>query len=220
MRSTDGPPPDPGQLWVAYCARTRRPLKQAQYYFHLKRQKFKQATLRARFQAAHDFDTGLLSAAEHLAAEETYDLRMREAKQRDHDRQFDWHANENERSSRFFFRRCLHLSPAAIHAAFNDHWRTIMAPAAPPPINAAAQTHLLGLITERLSDHDRTALDAPFTTPELADAIRGMSPNKSPGLDGRTNNGLENFEALCLVLSLQLRLEAACFSLDDVAMNQ
>ncbi|RHY29750.1 hypothetical protein DYB32_004878 [Aphanomyces invadans] len=109
MRSTDGPPPDPGQLWVAYCARTRRALKQAQYYFHLKRQKFKQATLRARFQAAHDFDTGLLSAAEHLAAEETYDLRMREAKQRDHDRQFDWHANENERSSRFFFRRCLHL---------------------------------------------------------------------------------------------------------------
>ena len=50
----------------------------------------------------------------------------------------------------------------------------------------ALDTFLTGSIG-RLEDHERDALDRPFTADELKDCVKSLPNNKSPGLCGLSN---------------------------------
>ncbi|CAK4641571.1 unnamed protein product, partial [Aphanomyces euteiches] len=52
------------------------------------------------------------------------------------------------------------------------------------PPNRAARRRFLRVLRTRLTEEQREELDAPITSYEMAEAIKTMHPNKTPGLDG------------------------------------
>ncbi|OQR88776.1 hypothetical protein THRCLA_10110, partial [Thraustotheca clavata] len=153
----------------------------------------------------------LLAAQRHLDWSNTgvdgvelaqHELNLARAEYHQHlqDRQFDFHANTNERGSAHFFRRPMGskvpittatvggtkvTAPSMVQTIFTDHWKSIMvSPSDAHPPNRAQRRAVIGTITRRLTPAQREELDKPITADELCGALKTMNPRKSPGPDG------------------------------------
>lgn len=140
---------------------------------------------------------------------ENYRLAAAQISQYRQDQVFDYHANNSEKSNRFFFRppsgtmRKIPIDevllpdgnrssdPNVISYRFLEHWGSIMGDANSPQGRSVAppmerQTPLLDSITKTLSSQQQEFLETPLSASDLTQAIRHMKANSAPGLDGLT----------------------------------
>ncbi|KAF0700477.1 Aste57867_9006 [Aphanomyces stellatus] len=124
-----------------------------------------------------------------------YDDAKAEHRHMARDRQFDFHANSNERSTTHFFRRPLgtkvpidrvnvngafSIDEPIVQATLTDHWRTIMtAPADAEPPDPRRRRAEIETLTKHLNAHDRDNLDQPIMAIGLCEAMKTMRPTKS-----------------------------------------
>ncbi|KAH9149615.1 hypothetical protein LEN26_004206 [Aphanomyces euteiches] len=142
------------------------------------------------------------SAMEH--AVESYNLLRTEAKTTKTEEAFKIHRFKHDQGSRYFFRRpyeelraqtiykaldrdgTLQTSKEGIDLAFHQHWSEIMrSDGRDTPLLADSAAYALKL-QSKLSTEAKESLDFPITIHELAESIRAMAPEKSPGMDGFT----------------------------------
>lgn len=123
------------------------------------------------------------------------------------DSAFDFHANNTEMSSKFFFRPLdtslrrvsveevrmpdgsLSTNPADISGRFRTHWGTIFGDASAggdpvAPLDEAACARLLATIDRTVSTADQEVLNAPILASDFAMAIKKMRATSAPGMDG------------------------------------
>jgi hypothetical protein len=118
------------------------------------------------------------------------------------DRKFDFHATQNEASTRHFFRsptkmiykapvRSVRLNdgnlssaPQDIQHQFVEHWKAVMREDDRRPPNRAERRRFVRILQKRLTTEDRDTLEADVTGVELQSSIDTMAPNKTPGPDG------------------------------------
>ncbi|KAF0755228.1 hypothetical protein AaE_005045, partial [Aphanomyces astaci] len=123
-----------------------------------------------------------------------YDSAKSEHGQYASDRQFDFHANSNERGTSHFFRKPINCvtvdgvritDEPTVQTTFTVHWRSIMAsPQDANPPDHHRRRAVIEYLTKRLNLAGRDSLDQPITATELRDAMKTMNPSKSPGPDG------------------------------------
>ncbi|OQR88236.1 Endonuclease [Achlya hypogyna] len=130
----------------------------------------------------------LLSAEEVAAASAEYDRVQVELRRSRTERLFELHRLENETSSSHFFRRATASlqtnTTQRISTVFRDRWNGIMRSEDDMDTPTELRTTFLSAITKSLDREMSTALDAPLSADELADSIKTMDADKSPGPDG------------------------------------
>ncbi|KAH9111385.1 hypothetical protein AeMF1_014061, partial [Aphanomyces euteiches] len=123
------------------------------------------------------------SAMEH--AVESYNLLRTEAKTTKTEEAFKIHRTQS------FYKALdrdgtLQTSKEGIDLAFHQHWSEIMrSDGRDTPLLADSAAYALKL-QSKLSTEAKESLDFPITIHELAESIRAMAPEKSPGMDGFT----------------------------------
>ncbi|KAF0717596.1 hypothetical protein AaE_010824 [Aphanomyces astaci] len=192
-----------GAMWYGWLKRMRRQLIKC-HRLHTQSTKANLQHLRLRLATAKRALAYYGDLATHVAdvaaAQLAYDTAKAEHSQYARDRQFDFHANSNERGTSHFFRKplgtkvpinCVTVDGTTttdvptVQRAFTAHWRSIMAtPREADPPDHHRRRAVLEVLTKRLTLVDRESLDQPITALELCDAMKTMNPSKSPGPDG------------------------------------
>ncbi|RHY60109.1 hypothetical protein DYB30_005852 [Aphanomyces astaci] len=192
-----------GAMWYGWLKRMRRQLIKC-HRLHTQSTKANLQHLRLRLATAKRALAYYGDLATHVAdvaaAQLAYDSAKAEHSQYARDRQFDFHANSNERGTSHFFRKplgtkvpinCVTVDGTTttdvptVQRAFTAHWRSIMAtPREADPPDHHRRRAVLEVLTKRLTLVDRESLDQPITALELCDAMKTMNPSKSPGPDG------------------------------------
>ncbi|KAH9101839.1 hypothetical protein AeMF1_021544 [Aphanomyces euteiches] len=151
-----------------------------------------------------DFRAGRAPQSSVDNAVESLNLARKAAKEDKTSESFAFHKYANETSSKYFFRRVHqqlrsqtihkartpdgleHTSPEGIATAFHQHWSSIMRSDGIDTQRPEVSFEYAQRLKAKLSDEAKATLDSPLTASEFADAIRSMSPEKSPGVDGFT----------------------------------
>ncbi|RHY04729.1 hypothetical protein DYB25_008718, partial [Aphanomyces astaci] len=201
MRADDGL--NHGAMWYGWLKRMRRQLIKC-HRLHTQSSTTLLQHLRLRLAATKrslecDGDNAT-KVADVAAAQLAYDSAKSEQGQYARDRQFDFHANSNERGTSHFFRKPLGTKvpinfvtvdgmsitdEPTVQNTFTAHWRSIMsAPQVGNLPDHDRRRAVLEALTKRLELVDRDSLDKPITVKELCDAMKTMNPSKSPGPDG------------------------------------
>ncbi|RHY88949.1 hypothetical protein DYB35_009494 [Aphanomyces astaci] len=192
-----------GAMWYGWLKRMRRQLIKCHRLHtestkaHLQHLYLRLAATKRAMESHGDHD---ILMADVVAAQLAYDTAKAEHCQYAHDRQFDFHANSNERGTSHFFRRPLGTKvpinyvtvdgsmvtdEPTVQSTFTSHWRSIMtAPRDDARPDNDRRRAVLEALTKRLDMADRESLDQPITASELCDAMKTMNPAKSPGPDG------------------------------------
>ncbi|RHZ12992.1 hypothetical protein DYB37_011542, partial [Aphanomyces astaci] len=192
-----------GAMWYGWLKRMRRQLIKCHRLHtestkaHLQHLYLRLVATKRAMESHGDHD---ILMADVVAAQLAYDTAKAEHCQYAHDRQFDFHANSNERGTSHFFRRPLGTKvpinyvtvdgsmvtdEPTVQSTFTSHWRSIMtAPRDDARPDNDRRRAVLEALTKRLDMADRESLDQPITASELCDAMKTMNPAKSPGPDG------------------------------------
>ncbi|KAH9138172.1 hypothetical protein LEN26_005388, partial [Aphanomyces euteiches] len=191
-----------GVLWAGWKKRTRRFLQSYHSRYIAHRTYVRDQALLQWIQAQQAHEEGRLSKEKLLVAKVAYESIMDDWHQHHNDLQFDFHATQNETATQHFFRppkRKLYNVPIVevyqedgtsttdqrlIHKSLHNRWSNIMCERNFKPPNRAARRRFLRVLRTRLTEEQREELDAPITSYEMAEAIKTMHPNKTPGLDG------------------------------------
>ena len=201
MRAAEGL--NHGAMWYGWLKRMRRQLIKCHRLHtesakaHLQHLQLRLAVAKRALAQDGDLATNVAAVA---AAQLAYDSARTEHSQYARDRQFDFHANSNERGTSHFFRKplgtkvpinCVMVDGTMVtdepmvQSEFTAHWRSILTT---PPDAQVPDHHrrraVLESLTKRLDQEDRDSLDQPITADELCAAMKTMNPSKSPGPDG------------------------------------
>ena len=188
-----------GAKWYGWLKRIRRRL-QLCHRQHLNSMKHDLHCLKMKWLAVRrDFLAGLAQETEVEAAHQALESARSEYRQHQLDRQFDFHANVNERGTSHFFRRpqglkvpitTVNVEGTPVHDreiikdAFTAHWKAIMTKSSIERPNRARRRAVIRTIKRKLTPEQREDLDRPLSAEELCSALKTMNPNKSPGPDG------------------------------------
>ncbi|RHY56740.1 hypothetical protein DYB34_005126 [Aphanomyces astaci] len=199
-KMTSAPTANHGAMWYGWLKRMKAQLIKCHRQF-LEANSMTLHHLQLKVAAAkRAFEVTGVGAADIGAAKLALDAASAEHRQQAMDRQFDFHANTNERGTSHFFRRpqgtkvpitCVTVGDttvtdeATVHTTFTAHWRRIMTTDddQPPPLLERRRA-VLSSLSKRLDPADRDELDSPITAAELCAALKTMDPKKSPGPDG------------------------------------
>jgi exonuclease III len=192
-----------GAMWYGWLKRMRRQLIKCHRLHtestktHLQHLRLCLAAAKRALECDRDHATKVANVA---VAQLAFDSAKTEHGQYARDRQFDFHANSNERGTSHFFRKplgtkvpingvtvdgTLVTDVPTVQNKFTAHWRSIMAsPQDVEPPDQHRRCAVIEALTKRLELVDRESLDEPITVKELCDAMKTMNPSKSPGPDG------------------------------------
>jgi hypothetical protein len=165
--------------------------------------------LRAAWLMAEAMATLRHTSTEAVAAAKTdYDAAHAEVIQLKRDRGYEWLSSHHESAASYFLRKPAGLKipistatvagaapttdPTKVASIFTNHWRDVMRADGPTPrpsigVNRRQRRHVCRSVAAcvgRLRPEQREDLDKDLDPAELGEAIRRMSPNKSPGPDG------------------------------------
>ncbi|OQR85572.1 hypothetical protein THRCLA_10670 [Thraustotheca clavata] len=174
-KMTSDPTSNYGAMWYGWLKRVKTQLQRCHRH-HLATMKSNLNHLQLKLLAAqrHLDWSGAGEGDVELAQQALHQAKI-EHRQHLQDRQFDFHANTNERGTAHFFRRPAGSKvpiakanvggvavtvPSVVQAAFTDHWRSIMVtPTDANPPNRAQRRAVTRTIARRLTPAQREELD-------------------------------------------------------------